>query len=162
MLVAVDAVTLGLTPEAQLGHASWRIPMWLNSGLQDRVAASAVDEGLVTKPHGGLETLLSQAGLTTKTIKSHGEPTTSHTESLSVLIAANSQEKCFKRGRDYLDYCVRVQPIVMGKAWQRTCEETGHVASTVREQREVDAGAQLTVSFALSLDPQPMDEAAHS
>lgn len=64
-LVAVDAVTLGLTPEAQLGCASWRTPMFLSSGLQGRVSASAVDKVLFAKSPGGLETLLSQAGVTT-------------------------------------------------------------------------------------------------
>lgn len=40
-----------------------------------------------------------------------------------------------------------LQSIVMGKAWRQEREAAGHVASTVRKQREMDAGAQLAFSF---------------
>jgi hypothetical protein len=45
------------------------------------------------------------------------------------------------------------------KAWWQEHEAAGHFASTVRKQREMDAGAQLTVSIQ---DPSLWDGAAHS
>lgn len=41
----------------------------------------------------------------------------------------------------------RVQSIMMGKAWLQEYEAAGHTASTVRKQREMEAGAQLTFSI---------------
>ena len=36
---------------------------------------------------------------------------------------------------------------MLEKAWQQEREAAGHMASTVRKQREMDAGAQLTFFF---------------
>lgn len=40
---------------------------------------------------------------------------------------------------------------MMEKTWQQEPETTGHMASTVRKQREPNTGAQLTLSFILDL-----------
>lgn len=39
-----------------------------------------------------------------------------------------------------------VQPVMPGGSWQ---QEAGHTASTVREQREMDAAAHLAVFFSV-------------
>jgi hypothetical protein len=36
---------------------------------------------------------------------------------------------------------------MVGKAWQQVYEADGHVASTVRKEREVDNGTQVSYSF---------------
>lgn len=41
----------------------------------------------------------------------------------------------------------RVQSIMVGKAHQWELKASGHSASTVRKQRETDAGAQLPLLF---------------
>ena len=41
------------------------------------------------------------------------------------------------------------------KAWQQEREEPGHIASTIKKQTELDAGAQLALSLC-SLKPQPL------
>ena len=46
-------------------------------------------------------------------------------------------------------YIVRVQGYSLSR--QQEPETAGHIVSTVRKQREMDAGAQLTVSFLFSL-----------
>lgn len=49
-----------------------------------------------------------------------------------------------------------IQYIMAGKAWRPEQEVAGHVASTVRKQSEMDARAQLTVSFYFAVqDPSP-------
>lgn len=40
-----------------------------------------------------------------------------------------------------------MQSVVVGKAWWLEKEAAGHMASTVREQKEIDAGAQPVVPF---------------
>jgi hypothetical protein len=37
--------------------------------------------------------------------------------------------------------------MMVGKVWQQECDADGHMPSTVRKQREVDARVQLSVSF---------------
>lgn len=46
-------------------------------------------------------------------------------------------------------------------AWQQEQEAAGHVASTVRKQREMGTGAQLTPFYSFQ-EPSPWDGAAHS
>lgn len=46
---------------------------------------------------------------------------------------------------------------MLGKAWQQECVMVGHIASAVRKQREMNAGAQITFSFILPLQ----DDDAH-
>ena len=46
------------------------------------------------------------------------------------------------------------QSIKTGKAWQKEREIAGYIVSTVRKQREMDAGTQLTFSFSFSTEPQ--------
>ena len=53
---------------------------------------------------------------------------------------------------------LKVQSIMAEKAWWQEHEAAGHIASTVRKQREMDAGAQLTVSLQ---DPSLWDGATH-
>lgn len=47
----------------------------------------------------------------------------------------------------YLTRNMKVQFIMAGKTRQLEREAAGHVVSTVRIQREMDAGTQLTFSF---------------
>ena len=44
---------------------------------------------------------------------------------------------------------------------QQEHEAAGHITSTVKKQREMDAGAQLTVSFLFSPEAPPFDSAVH-
>lgn len=43
-----------------------------------------------------------------------------------------------------------------GKLWQ-DLKAFGHIASTVRTHRVINAGTQLSFSFLFSLGPQPME-----
>lgn len=47
-----------------------------------------------------------------------------------------------------------------GKAWQQEFEAAGHVASTARKQRDVNAGACLMLSFLCSSESSVWDGAA--
>lgn len=40
-------------------------------------------------------------------------------------------------------------------------EEAIHLGFAVRKQGEINAGAQLILSFHLSLDPSPLDDGTH-
>lgn len=46
---------------------------------------------------------------------------------------------------------------MVGKAWQWEWEAAAHTALAGRKQREMDAGAQLAVSFLVCSGPQLME-----
>ena len=50
---------------------------------------------------------------------------------------------------------------MVGKVRQQEREASGHMASTVRKQRETDAGAQLTFSFLCSPGPSLGNDDVH-
>jgi len=56
-----------------------------------------------------------------------------------------------------LAYSLRAQSIMVGKAWQWEWEAAAHTALAGRKQREMDAGAQLAVSFLVCSGPQLME-----
>lgn len=49
-----------------------------------------------------------------------------------------------------------VESVIVGKAWWQERQAAGHVASTVRKQKEMDVGAQLTFSFLFGPGTQSM------
>lgn len=59
-----------------------------------------------------------------------------------------------KKGRAYLIHSWKVQSIKEGKAWEQELGAAGH-AQPQSGSREMNAGAQITVSFLCCLDPHP-------
>jgi hypothetical protein len=55
-----------------------------------------------------------------------------------------------------LAHSLRVQPIMEEKSWWQEPEAAGHLASASRKQREMDAGAWLTLFFPFSPESQAM------
>lgn len=49
---------------------------------------------------------------------------------------------------------MRVQSVMVGKTWQLECEAAHHTISTIRKQKEMDAGVQPAFSFLFSVEPQ--------
>lgn len=43
-----------------------------------------------------------------------------------------------------------------GRAWWQALRAAGHIASTVKKQKELNVGTQLAFSLKWSLAPQPM------
>ena len=60
--------------------------------------------------------------------------------SITLLVAVTETVE----GRIILAYDPRVQSTMAGEAWQQEPGVTGHSTSTLRKQREMHAGAQLT------------------
>lgn len=56
----------------------------------------------------------------------------------------------WKEGFNLAD-SLRVQSILVGRAWQKEQKEAGHMAFTVRKQKEMEAGAKLASSFVFGL-----------
>ena len=57
------------------------------------------------------------------------------------------------KGEFILTHSLRMQSITAGKAGRQEHWAAGYIVSTVRKQREMDAGAQLTFAFLFSLLP---------
>ncbi|EGV99061.1 hypothetical protein I79_005511 [Cricetulus griseus] len=58
---------------------------------------------------------------------------------------------------------LRLQSRMVWKAWQQEHEAAAHMASTVRKQREMNTGAQLSFSpFCSAQDPSPLKGVIHS
>lgn len=56
----------------------------------------------------------------------------------------------YKQGGFIWAHNLRVQSVVERKAWRRELEAAGHIVCMVRRQRDMDAGAQLALSFVIN------------
>ncbi|XP_059109068.1 solute carrier organic anion transporter family member 5A1, partial [Peromyscus eremicus] len=73
---------------------------------------------------------------------------------------SDSYHSLKKKKKFILPHSLRVDSVLVEKARQQDCEVPGHLVSIIREQKETDAGPQLTFSF-FSSGPQPQDGASH-
>lgn len=55
-----------------------------------------------------------------------------------------------------LVHASKAQSTMVGKSWCQEHRTAGHVISTVRKQREMDAGTWLAFSFVFSTGSQPI------
>lgn len=63
-----------------------------------------------------------------------------------------------RKGEFTLTHSLRAQATVAGRAWWPACEAAGHIASLVRKQGQINAGAQPTFSV---WEASPRNRAAH-
>lgn len=78
------------------------------------------------------------------------------------LLQQNTWQEPLKEGRVYFGYILKVLSIMVGISWWQECEEAGHVASTERRQREMNAGGPINFSFLFSQKLQLMELFVHS
>lgn len=70
----------------------------------------------------------------------------------------NLRQHTSYKGRFILANSARVQLRTVGKTWQLECKAAHHTISTIRKQKDMNAGVSLAVSFLLGLEPQPMEQ----
>lgn len=75
---------------------------------------------------------------------------------LLVAMAKNQTGSYLRKEGFHLADSLRVQSILVGRAWRREQKVTGHMAFTARKQKEMEASAELASSFVFGLRPNAM------